>query len=126
MCVQRSGEAGFAFLKLIMIIAAVGGVLTVAGRIAPGVYDYYVLRDLADRVVVEYAKLPPNQVRQRVEFELDRSHIKWDEDVFFVAQTAGGYRVTVNYKIPLNFTIGGKEVVLKGYDELILTYEVGQ
>lgn len=119
-------QGGFISLKLMIIIFLVGFSLMLMARVGPGYYDYYVLRDLADRVVEEYATLPPSEVERRVSFELGRSRIQREEDTINFKQTKRGYKVVVNYHIPLDFEFAGRPFKLEGYEEWLLTYEAGE
>ena len=52
-----SGQSGFSLGKVIFVIAVLGAILSMAGNLIPDVYDFYILRDMADRVVGEYKSL---------------------------------------------------------------------
>jgi hypothetical protein len=120
---MNSRQSGASLMKVMIVLAFLGGVLTVAGRVVPGVYEYFVLRDLADRVVGEYATLNLYTVKSRVQFEMDRSQIDVDDETFVVIKSGRGYRVYVDYQISMEFEF--KEYILawKGYETLTLTYE---
>ncbi len=135
-----SGQGGFSMGKVIFVIAVVGALLSMAGSLIPDVYDFYVLRDMADRVVGEYKGLSKKEVRKRVTFELDRSRIRSlkDKDIFakrprkpqpgqklfLVKPTRKGYQVEIDYRVPLALEVGGKKFTIEGYEELELTYKV--
>ena len=119
-----SRQSGGAMVKVLLILAFLGCFLTVAGRVVHGVYEYFILRDLADRVVGEYATLELDAVKERVTFELHRSRMDIDDQTFVVVQSGRGYRVYVDYQISMEFEIGDFPISLDGYETLTLTYEV--
>ena len=120
---MKDRQSGASLIKVMIILSFIGLSLTVAGRVIPGVYEYFLLRDLADRVAGEYAALELQGVKSRVQFELHRSNINIDEETFIVVPSGRGYRVYVDYRISMEFEFGGYPVVLDGYEMLTLTYE---
>lgn len=119
---SRQREAGSFLFKVVVIFALMGVGMTLATRIGPGVYQYFLLRELADRVVNDYAKLPIHEVKRRVEYEMHRSKLSSDD--FSMIKTTQGYRVEVDFRIPLVFMLGEKEIAVEGHEEWILTYKV--
>jgi hypothetical protein len=120
---MNSRQSGSSLIKVMLILSTMGILMTVAGRVVPGAYEYYLLRDLADRVVGEYAALELNAVNSRVQCEMHRSHIDVDDKSFLVTRTGRGYRVAIDYRISMEFEIRGYPLVLEDYEMLILTYE---
>ncbi|MBF0193651.1 MAG: hypothetical protein HQL71_03795 [Magnetococcales bacterium] len=120
---MKNRQAGGSLIKLMLIITLFGAVVTVALRVVPGVYNYYILKDLADRVVGDYAQLDLAEVNKRVKFELHRTHINIDNETFEIIQTGQGFRVYIDYQIPMDFMLGSYEIVLDGYEYLTLSYE---
>ncbi|MBF0139039.1 MAG: hypothetical protein HQL74_02040 [Magnetococcales bacterium] len=112
--------------KLMIIAGILGLFLTFLGKAGPGIYDYYLMKDLADRVVLDYASLPMKEVMRRIEFELDRSNIKVSEETFQVRETKQGYQVLVTQRIPLVVEVGGRTLAMKGHEEMVLHYEAGK
>lgn len=119
----KAGQEGVSFVKVMLIVAVFGAFFSLATSVLPGVYEYYVLRELADRVVGEYADLPIKEIRRRVVYEADRSRIVLDEDTFKLITTRNGLRVNIAYRIPLGLTYGDKTFTIEGYEELLLTYQ---
>ncbi|MBF0126283.1 MAG: hypothetical protein HQM02_03640 [Magnetococcales bacterium] len=114
-------ESGGFLLKVIVVFALVGIGMSLSTRVGPGIYDYFQLRDLADRVVKEYARLPIEEVRRRVEYEMHRSKLSRDD--FVLTKTPKGYRVEVDVRIPLVLPLGDQEFKVSGHEEWILTYQ---
>lgn len=112
--------------KLLIIAGILGLFLTFLGKAGPGIYDYYIMKDLADRVVLDYANLPMKEVLRRIEFELDRSNIKITAESFQIRETKHGYQVLINQHIPLVVEVGGRTLSLKGHEEMVLHYEAGK
>ncbi|MBF0146496.1 MAG: hypothetical protein HQL84_10345 [Magnetococcales bacterium] len=112
--------------KLMLIGGVLGLFLAFLGKAGPGVYDYYLLKDLADRVVLDYANLPINEVMRRVNFELDRSNVKTSKETFLLRETKHGYQVVVTQRIPLSLDIGGRTWAVPGHEEMVLHYESGK
>ncbi|MBF0424087.1 MAG: hypothetical protein HQL73_13965 [Magnetococcales bacterium] len=112
--------------KLMIIGGILGLFLTFLGRAGPGIYDYYLMKDLADRVVLDYAGLPMKEVLRRIEFELDRSNIKTTPETFQIREAKRGYQVLVTQRIPLSVEVGGRTLVWKGHEEMVLHYEAGK
>ncbi|MBF0445007.1 MAG: hypothetical protein HQL68_05415 [Magnetococcales bacterium] len=120
---MKNRQAGGSLIKLMLILLLLGAAVTVALRVVPGIYNYYILTDLADRVVGDYAKLDLTEVNKRVKFELHRTRIMIDDETFVINQTELGYRVYVDYLIPMDFMLGSYELVLDGHENLTLRYE---
>ncbi len=120
---MKQGQAGLSAIKLMVIITLLWVFGTVAGRIVPGVYDFFLLRDLADRVVGEYAALKMDAVNKRVQFELRRTRITVDDQTFVIIRSDRGYRVYVDYPISLEFDLPGYNLSVEGYEYFSLTYE---
>lgn len=120
---QPQKMGGFSFLKVMVIIAVVGFLFSTGNRTLPQLYECYLLRDLADRVVHKYANMPMEEVQRRVQYELHRSRIVIPEDNFHILPVSHGYRVTVSYTIPLEFQIGEKTFSLEGYEQWEYVYE---
>lgn len=116
-------QFGGTFLRIIVVFSVLGLFLTLAGRLIPSLYDYYLLRDLADRVVREYAGLEKEKIHTRVLFELQRSHIDIDDETFVVIKTVNGYRVRVDYPLDMVFEVGGYTLAWDGFEVIYLTYE---
>lgn len=116
----RPGESGGAWLTLMVIcvLVIVGSALTMG--IGSAVYDHYLLRDLANRVVKEYARLPLDEVKQRVRHEIDQSRLP--EEAFKVTKTLSGYRVEVAQTIPLSLVFGGAQLHVPGHGAWTWTY----
>jgi len=112
--------------RFLLIGGVIGLLLTFMGKAGPSLYDYYLMRDLADRVVLDYANLPEAEVMRRVKFELNRSRIVTDEETFQLWEAKEGYHVKVTQHIPLTIEIGGRTLALEGHEEMVLQYEVGQ
>ncbi|MEO5332889.1 MAG: hypothetical protein H7839_12770 [Magnetococcus sp. YQC-5] len=116
-------EAGSFLTKVIFIFALVGVGMSMVSQIGPGFYDYLLLRDLADLVVSSYSKMPIDEVRRRVDHEMNRSRLSGDD--FRLTKTPTGYRVEVDYRIPLVLKIGDQEFSVPGHEEWVLTYKAG-
>ncbi|MBF0270811.1 MAG: hypothetical protein HQL98_01880 [Magnetococcales bacterium] len=117
---KRPDSGGF-MLKLMVIIGLVGMAMTLVSRIGTSVYDYYLLRDLANRVVKEYAKLPVEEVKRRIDYEINRSRLP--AEAFTLSRTPRGYRVLVEMSIPLTLPLGDTELAVPGHEEWTLTYQ---
>jgi hypothetical protein len=120
---MKSSQFGGSLLKVMIIFFLLGAFITVAGRVVPGVYNYFILRDLADRVVGEYAVLKLEMVKKRVDFEIHRSRMDVDDETFVIIRSGRGYRVYVDYQISMEFEVGDYPLALEGYEVLTLTYE---
>ncbi|MBF0190037.1 MAG: hypothetical protein HQL99_02685 [Magnetococcales bacterium] len=116
----RPDSGGF-MVKLIVILAVVGVAMTLVSRIGTTLYDYYLMRDLANRVVKDYAKLPVEEVKRRIDYEMNRSRLP--ADAFTLTRTPRGYRVRVEMSIPLGLAYGDEEFAVPGYEEWNLTYQ---
>lgn len=112
--------------RLLLIGGVLGLFLTFMGKAGPSLYDYYLLKDLADRVVLDYANLPSVEVARRVAFELDRSSIKTTKETFQFREAKKGYQVMVTQRVPLSLEIGGRVFAVKGHEEMVLKYEAGK
>jgi hypothetical protein len=121
--VMKNSQSGGSSVKVMLFFLFLGVFIIVAGRIVPGTYNYYVLRDLADRVVGEYAALNLATVNKRVQFELHRTHIKTDDETFVIIKSDRGYRVYVDYPISMEFEIGEYNLSMEGYEYFSITYE---
>ena len=115
---------GFSFTKVMLIIGIVGALSSTGGSIIPKLYEYYLLRDLANRVVHDYADLSMTEVQRRVQFEINRSKISIPENSLHIFALGHGYRVTINYLIPLELHMGEKTFFLDGYEQWEFIYEV--
>lgn len=121
---MRQGERGAGFIKVLMIVAIIGALFSMGSTVVPRLYDYYLLRDLADRVVDDFSNLNMIEVKKRVKFELDRSRINIDGQSFIILPVTGGYRVTIDYRIPMEWQFGQESFSLSGYEEWAFSYEV--
>ena len=99
---------GFSFLSLMLIIGITGALFSMAANTIPKLYECYLLRELANRVVTEYAELPMVEVQRRVQYELYRSRIVIPPEVFKILPIGHGYRVTVHHTVPLLLRVGDK------------------
>jgi hypothetical protein len=120
---MKNRQSGASLIKIMLILSILGFIAMVAGRVVPGYYEYSILTDLADRVVGEYAVLDMQTVKKRINFELHRTHINIDDETFIVIKSDSGYRVYIDYQIDMEFSIGGKPLVLEGYEILTFKYE---
>ncbi|MBF0341398.1 MAG: hypothetical protein HQL95_10620 [Magnetococcales bacterium] len=116
------GQSGGMLMTVVVIFALLGLGMNLVTRIGPAIYEYYLLRDLADRVVREYAKLPSDEVKRRVNYELNRSRLP--EGAISLVRTTSGYRVSVEREIPLSLTLGETVLALPGHEVWTLTYQV--
>ncbi|MBF0260907.1 MAG: hypothetical protein HQL97_03550 [Magnetococcales bacterium] len=116
----RLGESGGAWLTLMVLclLVIVGSALTMG--IGSAVYDHYLLRDLANRVVKEYATLPLDEVKRRVRHEIDQSRLPGE--ALMVTKTLSGYRVEVAQTIPLSLVLGGTQLHVPGHGLWTWTY----
>ena len=122
---RRMGKAnGFSFVTLMLMIGLVGAIFSMLANTLPKVYECFLLRELADRVVKEYAALPIQEVQRRVQFEMHRSQLTVSEETFKILPIGHGYRVTVYYPVPLELRIGDEVFPLKGYEKYEFRYEV--
>ncbi|MBF0359197.1 MAG: hypothetical protein HQL70_11375 [Magnetococcales bacterium] len=120
---MTSRQFGGSNLKMMIVLLAFGAFFTVTFRVVPGLYNYYILRDLADRVVVDYVDLDLPTIKKRIDFELDRNHIDADDETFVVIKSGLGYRVYVDYQISMEFMLGEYLISMDGYENFSLTYE---
>ncbi|MEO5346105.1 MAG: hypothetical protein H7834_06975 [Magnetococcus sp. YQC-9] len=118
---RRRGGGGLWLSLLVFCLLLIVGTALVMG-IGTAVYDHFLMRDLANRVVKEYAALPLDEVKRRVRFEIDRSHLP--EEAFNVTKTLSGYRVEVAQTIPLSLVIGGAQFIVPGYGAWTWTYRI--
>jgi hypothetical protein len=123
---KPSRQRGFISIKLALILFTIGIGIMVVLKVVPAYYEFNILKDLANRIVTEY----PGQKRiQDVEllvmFELRRNNITLPgDDAFEVTETAKGFRVVIDYQIPLDFSVFGQPIVIEKYKELDFFYEV--
>jgi hypothetical protein len=120
---MKNQQFGGSNLKMMIVLLVLGAFFTVTFRVVPGLYNYYILRDLADRVVVDFVDLDLPTVKKRIVFELDRNHIDADEETFVVIKSGRGYRVYVDYLISMEFMLGEYLISMDGYEDFSLTYE---
>ncbi|MBF0379480.1 MAG: hypothetical protein HQL69_00580 [Magnetococcales bacterium] len=120
---MNNRQAGGSLIKTMLFLTMLLAIVSVSLRVVPGVYNYYILKDLADRVVGEYAQLDLTEVNRRVAFELHRTHLDIDDETFVINQTEHGYRVFVDYLIPMDFMLGPYELVWEGHEYLTLSYD---
>lgn len=119
-------QAGFGALKPILIIVVLISALVVGFKVGPPYYEFYQLKRLADRVVKEMVDLSPKEVKNRVEFEMDRINRSLPREVFMVEQRKEGYKVVIDYSTPILLEVGGKKFPLVGdKEEVEFHYEVG-
>ncbi|MEO5362636.1 MAG: hypothetical protein H7838_03305 [Magnetococcus sp. DMHC-8] len=117
-------SAGFSFLSLLFLIGLAGALFSMAATTLPRLYECFLLRELADRVVGEYAKLPMEEVQRRVVFELSRSKMATTPETFKILQLGHGYRVSVHHFVPLELRIGNRIFTLEGRERWEFVYEV--
>lgn len=115
---------GFSFVTLMLLIGMAGALFSMAATTFPKLYECFLLRELADRVVQEYAKLPIEEVRRRVQFEMHRSRIVIPQETFKILPIGHGYRVTVHHIVPLELRIGDQTYTLPDYEKWVFVYEV--
>ncbi|MBF0428639.1 MAG: hypothetical protein HQL94_06915 [Magnetococcales bacterium] len=115
-------EAGGFLTKVMMIFVILGLGMTAITQVGGEVYQYFLLRDLADRVAKEYGKLPVEEVKRRIDFETNRS--KLPTDALSLTKTTKGYRVVVEHTIPLALTFGDTVLAVPGHEEWVMTYKV--
>lgn len=120
-----SVESGFVSIKTILIVAIIGMALSLAAKAGPAYYEFTLLKDLADQVVTEHAKKKIRKVKFLIQFEMDRNNIDLPyDDAFEITKTPDGYRVIIDYQIPLDFSIGGQAFTIERFKELDFFYEV--
>ena len=117
-------SGGFSLIKVMVIIAVVGGFFSMGNTVLPKLYDCYLLRDLANRVAIDYQNMSRVEVLRRVQFEIHRSRIVIPEDYFKILPLGHGYRVTIHYPIPLELKIGEKTFSWEAYKAWNFHYEV--
>ncbi|MBF0162154.1 MAG: hypothetical protein HQL88_07685 [Magnetococcales bacterium] len=103
-------KSGFSFVVIMLIIGLVGALFSMAANTMPKLYECYLLRELANRVVGEYAELPLAEVQRRVNFELYRSRVTIPPETFTILPVGHGYRVTVRHIVPLMLRLGDKVI----------------
>ncbi|MBF0460749.1 MAG: hypothetical protein HQL87_05070 [Magnetococcales bacterium] len=117
-------SGGFSFISLLLFIGIAGTLFSMAANTLPRVYECFLLRELADRVVKDYARLPMEEVQRRVKFELGRSRIAITDETFTILPIGHGYRVTVHRIVPLEIRIGDRTFAVHGYEQWEFVYEV--
>ncbi|MBF0400024.1 MAG: hypothetical protein HQL90_04590 [Magnetococcales bacterium] len=118
----RSG--GFSFITLMLMIGMAGALFSMAAATFPKLYECFLLRELADRVTHEYARLPLEEVQRRVKFEMYRSRIVVPQETFKILPIGHGYRVTVHHVVPLELRFGDKIFTWEGHERWEFVYEV--
>lgn len=122
---RRLGRSdGFSFLTLMLLIGVAGALFSMAATTFPKLYECFLLRELADRVTHEYAKLPMDEVQRRVQFEMHRSRLVVPQEAFKILPVGHGYRVTVHHVVPLELRIGDQAYTLPNYKQWTFIYEV--
>ncbi len=114
---------GFSFVTVLFLIGLAGAFFSMAANTLPKIYECFLLRELADRVVKEYAQLPLEEVQRRVKFELGRSRVPLSPETFKILPIGHGYRVTVHYFVPLELRIGDRTFILDGHEQWAFVYE---
>ncbi|WP_130472146.1 hypothetical protein [Candidatus Magnetaquicoccus inordinatus] len=117
-------QQGFSFFTLLLFIALAGLLFSFLASTAPKLYECFLLRELADRVVKEFAPLPLEEVQRRVKIELGRSRVILTQESFRMLPTTQGYRVAVRYEVPLELRIGEHTFTVEGYEKWVFLYEV--
>ncbi|MEO5340143.1 MAG: hypothetical protein H7837_06450 [Magnetococcus sp. MYC-9] len=118
------GTGGFTFFSLLLFIGMAGALFSMAANTLPKVYECFLLRELADRVAKNYAQLPMEEVKRRVQFEMGRARISVPPESFKILPIGHGYRVTVHHSVPLELRIADKTFTLEGYERWEYRYEV--
>ncbi|NGZ28595.1 MAG: hypothetical protein G8345_17100 [Magnetococcales bacterium] len=123
---SRRREAGLSFLdRLVVVGGLVAAAIYAVAHFGTPLWEYRVMKDLANTVVNEYARLEESEVNRRVAFELDRNQIKNDDGKFIVVKKdEGGYHVIVEVHIPLTLHVA--DYTIAEDKEWVLLYEVGK
>ncbi|MBF0589327.1 MAG: hypothetical protein HQL53_09370 [Magnetococcales bacterium] len=116
-------QAGFSFLKVWLLLLVLSLSISVAASVAPQIYEWYFLTDMADRIAYEYSELGINTVRARVRDELHRADLPHLDENLEILPTREGYRVTVNYLLVTSIWIAGMELSWPKYKEIDLYYQ---
>ncbi|MBF0368520.1 MAG: hypothetical protein HQL52_03590 [Magnetococcales bacterium] len=122
----RDPQAGMISLKTLVILVVIVWIVMVGGTLVPAAYEYHILRELADRVAGDYSDLTDKEVRQRIEYELNRSRMKLDEGTFVYKKLRRnqGYKVNIDFRVDMHFNVAGFVIPMGQYEELQWTYEV--
>ncbi|MEO5376850.1 MAG: hypothetical protein H7832_03570 [Magnetococcus sp. DMHC-6] len=121
----RKGEQGFFDLKTMIILASLGFFVTIGFKFASAKYEYYLLTDLANRVVTEFSKDPMKEVERKVNYEFGRSQLHRSKETFIIKKLAENrYRVTVNYHVSLSIQVADFKIPMGQYEEFDWIYEV--
>lgn len=103
---RRRGEGGFFSFKTLLILLVIWAVSAAALAFLPAYYDFRVMKNLADKVVGEFADLDYSEVKRRVTFEFDSNRIEVEPEVFVVESLRdGGYSVTIDYPVTFSMSI---------------------
>ncbi|MGN7613553.1 hypothetical protein ACQZV8_15880 [Magnetococcales bacterium HHB-1] len=121
---RYDSEAGVSLRHILITLFLISGLFIVGGKIVPAFYEYYLLRDLANRVANEFSDLPMNEVKKRLHYEAHRSQLDLSEETFAITPTQSGYHVFVDFWEPMEFEIAGEVIPLGSWEGISLTYEV--
>ncbi|MBF0283464.1 MAG: hypothetical protein HQL51_03300 [Magnetococcales bacterium] len=111
--------------RLIVIFTAVAVVLTLGAQLFPALYEYKLLKDLATRIAREYKTGSMAEVQKQVRTEYDMSRITAPADALKISPLRdGGYKVKVEYTVPLKLGVGEISIPLGRFQEIHFSYEV--
>lgn len=99
-------QRGFLSFQMIFFLTVIGAVVIGGAKVIPAYYEFNQLKDLADRVSGEMGSLSRDEVKKRVYLEFNRNHLAQPVDVFKVKRIRKGYRVTIDYSVPMEFQGG--------------------
>ncbi|MBF0620403.1 MAG: hypothetical protein HQL54_00605 [Magnetococcales bacterium] len=96
-----------------------------AMAISPAIYEYSLLRDLADRIARDYASFSQEQVEESIEIEFERFRLDIPVDVMQVYPVANkGYSVVIDYQIPLHLGYGEYVISIDSFKHFRFHYQV--
>ncbi|MEO5366527.1 MAG: hypothetical protein H7831_09270 [Magnetococcus sp. WYHC-3] len=101
-------HGGSALLRLLLVLFLAAAALQLLLPLAKAGWEFLLLRELAGRVVGDYADLPLDEVQRRVGYEFTRSRIvHLPREAFRVLpQRGGGYRVQFSWTVPWRLSLG--------------------
>jgi len=102
----KRSQGGFFSFQMIFFLTLIGAIVIGGSKVVPAYYEFQQLKDLAGRVSGEMGSLTPNEVEKRVYLEFNRNHFAQPVDIFKVKRIKAGYRVTVDYSVPMEFQGG--------------------
>ena len=98
---QLRRNDGFISFKTLFTLTLIGAIVIGFTKIAPAYFEFYKLKDLANRVVGDMRDLPRGEVEKRVALEFGRERYDLPMKEFVIKTISKGYRVTLDYSVPM-------------------------